>query len=99
MLSPTLAVYRNLLSKSRPFMACKPLKTLDKIALKMAYSGLAPQVSATAVLACSTAPRLGPGAEQEKRAADYPESREGYRESAHEDSPGCAALASSNCAR
>src|ERR1700730_13306836 len=27
--------------------------------------------------------RLGPGAEHEKRAADYPESREGYRESAH----------------
>jgi hypothetical protein len=42
--------------------------------------------------------RLGPGAEHEQRAADYPESREGYRGSAHKDYPGCAALASSNCA-
>ncbi len=32
------------------------------------------------------------------KAADYPESRDGYRESAHKDSPACAALASSNCA-
>jgi hypothetical protein len=29
--------------------------------------------------------RLGPGAEHEKLAADYPESRERYRESAHKE--------------
>ena len=78
-------------------MAYKPLKVLAKLALKLAYSCRRQQVSATAVLACSTAPGLAPAPNTRNGQQIILKVSEGYRESAHKDYPGCAALASSNC--
>src|ERR1700730_8419840 len=97
MLLPTLRVYRNLRSNQGflwPVSLCKHLR--NSLETGLFRPGATSLGNGCSRLLNST--RLGPGAEHEGRAADYPESREGYRESAHKDYPGCAALASSNCA-
>src|ERR1700730_6332843 len=59
MLSPTLAVYRNLLSNQGFLWLFSVFKRLRN-SLETGLLRPAPQVSATAVLACSTAPGLAP---------------------------------------
>src|ERR1700730_15571587 len=97
MLSPTLAVYRNLLSNQGFLWLFSVFKRLRN-SLTTGLFRPAPQVSATAVLACSTAPGLAPapntrnGQQIILKVAKDTESRR------IRDYPGCAALASSNCA-
>src|ERR1700724_1967163 len=97
MLSPTLAVYRNLLSNQGflwPVSLCKRLRN----SLKTGLFRRSPHVSAAAVRACSTAPGLAPAPNTRNGQQIILKVAKDTERRRIRDYPGFAALASSNCA-